>query len=103
MGEVWCGRVIGETEEVSSRLCPQCKQQQVSKNGRDRRGAQVYRCADGSVAKILFALFPGRSVLLKSLPIGEFRENKFAYFVLEWIFATLTVQEIRINFDRSPS
>jgi transposase, IS6 family len=28
------------------RLCPHCKRQNVMKNGHDRRGAQVYRCAD---------------------------------------------------------
>ena len=33
-------------EQESFRLCPHCQQQAFSKNGRDRRGAQVYRCAD---------------------------------------------------------
>jgi transposase-like protein/predicted RNA-binding Zn-ribbon protein involved in translation (DUF1610 family) len=38
--------MIGETEQEAHRLCPHCERQNTSKNGRDRRGTQVYRCAD---------------------------------------------------------
>lgn len=34
------------TEEEPRRLCPCCERENIVKNGRDRRGAQVYRCAD---------------------------------------------------------
>ena len=35
-----------QTEQSSRQTCPACEQQNIRKNGRDRRGAQVYRCAD---------------------------------------------------------
>jgi predicted RNA-binding Zn-ribbon protein involved in translation (DUF1610 family) len=38
--------VISQTEQPSRQTCPHCEQQNISKNGRDRRGTQVYRCAD---------------------------------------------------------
>jgi len=33
-------------EQEPRRLCPHCEQENIVKNGRDRRGAPVYRCAD---------------------------------------------------------
>src|SRR3954469_11712880 len=33
-------------EQEPCRLCPHCGKQNLVKNGRDRRGTQVYRCAD---------------------------------------------------------
>ena len=33
-------------EQELPRLCPHCERQNIRKNGRDRRGTQVYRCAD---------------------------------------------------------
>ena len=33
-------------EQESQRLCPYCDLPNTTKNGRDRRGTQVYRCAD---------------------------------------------------------
>jgi transposase, IS6 family len=38
--------VTSQTEQESQCFCPHCEKQNVLKNGRDRRGAQVYRCAD---------------------------------------------------------
>jgi transposase, IS6 family len=34
------------SEQESRRLCPRCEREKIVKNGRDRRGAQVYRCTD---------------------------------------------------------
>jgi transposase-like protein len=42
-GEVCCGTVTSEVVQELPRLCPHCQRQEFSKNGRDRRGAQVYR------------------------------------------------------------
>jgi transposase, IS6 family len=33
-------------EQEPRRLCPHCERENIVKNGRDRRGAQVYRCTD---------------------------------------------------------
>jgi IS6 family transposase len=38
--------VTSPAEQESHRLCPHCDNQNILKNGRDRRGTQVYRCAD---------------------------------------------------------
>jgi hypothetical protein len=38
--------VPSEMERDGCKQCPHCELSQVVKNGRDRRGAQVYRCAD---------------------------------------------------------
>ncbi len=38
--------MLSQTEQESRRLCPHCEKQNVLRNGRDRRGSQVYRCAD---------------------------------------------------------
>jgi len=38
--------VISQPEQESPRSCPYCERQEIRKNGRNRRGAQVYRCAD---------------------------------------------------------
>jgi len=35
-----------QTEQGSCSRCPHCDLPNVVRNGRDRRGAQVYRCAD---------------------------------------------------------
>jgi transposase, IS6 family len=35
-----------QTEQESRSLCPHCERPNIVKNGRDRRDAQVYRCAD---------------------------------------------------------
>jgi transposase-like protein len=37
--------VTSQTEQESQLFCPHCEKK-ILKNGRDRRGAQVYRCAD---------------------------------------------------------
>jgi DNA-directed RNA polymerase subunit RPC12/RpoP len=44
--EVCCGTVTSEIEREGGTQCPHCKLSQVVKNGRHRRGTQVYRCAD---------------------------------------------------------
>ena len=44
--EVCCKGVLRQTEPASRRLCPHGEKQDILRNGRDRRGAQVYRCAD---------------------------------------------------------
>lgn len=44
--EVRCKGVFRQTEQAFCRLCPHCEKQSILKNGRDRRGAQVYRCTD---------------------------------------------------------
>jgi transposase-like protein len=38
--------VIDQTEKEPCSACLYCERQNIVKNGRDRRGAQVYRCAD---------------------------------------------------------
>jgi len=40
------GTVTSEFKQELTRLCPHCQRQKFSKNGRGRRGAQVYRCTD---------------------------------------------------------
>ena len=42
---VCCGTVTSEVERERSQSCPHCDLPHIVKNGRDRRGAQVYRCA----------------------------------------------------------
>src|SRR3954454_24673260 len=44
--EVCCGTVTSEIEQERCPSCPHCDLPHVVKNGRDRRGAQVYRCAN---------------------------------------------------------
>src|SRR3954470_1057421 len=39
-------RVTSEIERESCTQCPHCELLNIVKNGRDRRGAQVYYCAD---------------------------------------------------------
>jgi transposase-like protein len=43
---VCCGTVTSKIEQERCTSCPHCDLPNVVKNGRDRRGAQVYRCAD---------------------------------------------------------
>src|SRR4051812_34107630 len=43
---VCCGVVNSPAEQESPRLCPHCENHNILKNGRDRRGTQLYRCAD---------------------------------------------------------
>jgi transposase, IS6 family len=38
--------MTGQTEREQLSLCPHCERPNIRKNGHDRRGAQVYRCAD---------------------------------------------------------
>jgi transposase, IS6 family len=38
--------MTGPTEREQLSLCPHCERPNILKNGHDRRGAQVYRCAD---------------------------------------------------------
>src|SRR4051794_41975949 len=38
--------MTGQTEREQLSLCPHCERPNIMKNGRDRRGALVYRCAD---------------------------------------------------------
>ena len=38
--------VTSEIEREQGTQCPHCEQQNIVKNGRDRRGTQVYRCVD---------------------------------------------------------
>jgi transposase-like protein len=38
--------MMDQTEQGSCSTCPYCDLPNLVKNGRDRRGAQVYRCAD---------------------------------------------------------
>jgi transposase-like protein len=38
--------VTNEVEREQRTQCPPCEQQNIVKNGHDRRGAQVYRCVD---------------------------------------------------------
>src|SRR4051812_20109746 len=39
---VCCRGVISQTEKEPGTTCPDCERQNIVKNGRDRRGAQVY-------------------------------------------------------------
>jgi transposase, IS6 family len=43
---VCCRAVTDQTEQEQCLKCPHCQRQNIVKNGRDRRGAPVYYCAD---------------------------------------------------------
>jgi transposase, IS6 family len=82
--------VIGETEEVSPRLCPHCQRQQIRKNGRDRRGAQVYRCVDCgcSFTNLTGTPFSGHSFppAVIGLAVRWYLRYRLSYAdVVEWL------------------
>ena len=55
--------VTSEIEREQCTQCPHCEQQNIVKNGRDRRGTQVYRCVecDRSFTALTGTPFSGHS------------------------------------------
>ncbi len=79
---------LGEPE--LPRLCPHCERQQISKNGRDRRGAPVYRCADGdrSFTALTGTPFSGHSFppAVIGLAVRWYLRFRLSYAdVVEWL------------------
>jgi len=82
--------VTSEMEQELPRLCPHCQRQTFSKNGRDRRGAQVYRCADcdRSFTALTGTPFSGHSFppAVIGLAVRWYLRYRLSYAdVVEWL------------------
>src|SRR3954463_13956979 len=82
--------VTSEMEQELPRLCPHCQRQTFSKNGRDRRGAQVYRCADcgRSLTALTGTPFSGHSfppAVIGLAGLWYFRSRLSDADVVEWL------------------
>jgi transposase, IS6 family len=82
--------VIDKTEQESCRTCPYCERQNIVKNGRDRRGAQVYRCTDcgRSFTALTGTPFSGHSFppAVIGLAVRWYLRYRLSYAdVVEWL------------------
>src|SRR4051794_13615953 len=89
-----------QTEQESRRLCPHCERPNFVKNGRDRRGAQVYRCTDcdRSFTALTGTPFSGHSFppAVIGLAVRWYLRFRLSYAdVVEWL------AERFINVDAS--
>lgn len=92
--------MTSQTEHSSRRTCPFCEQQNIRKNGRDRRGAQVYRCADchHSFTALTGTPFSGHSFpsSVIGLAVRWYLRFRLSYAdIVEWL------AERRIRVDAS--
>src|SRR3954465_3021986 len=93
--------VTSEMEQELPRLCPHCQRQKFSKNGLDRRGIQVYRCADcdRSFTALTGTPFSGHSfpAAVIGLAVRWYLRYRLSYAdVVEWL------AERHIQVDASP-
>jgi transposase, IS6 family len=77
-------------EQEARRLCPHCEREKIIKNGRDRRGAQVYRCADcgRSFTALTGTPFSGHSfpAAVIGLAVRWYLRFRLSYAdVVEWL------------------
>src|SRR4051794_12225117 len=92
--------MTGQTEREQLSLCPHCERQNIMKNGHDRRGAQVYRCADcdRSFTALTGTPFSGHSFppAVIGLAVRWYLRFRLSYAdVVEWL------AERFINVDAS--
>jgi IS6 family transposase len=79
-----------QTEQESRSLCPHCERPNIVKNGRDRRDAQVYRCADcgRSFTALTGTPFSGHSFppAVIGLAVRWYLRYRLSYAdVVEWL------------------
>ena len=77
-------------EQEACRLCPHCGKQNLVKNGRDRRGTQVHRCADchRSFTSLTGTPFSGHSFppAVIGLAVRWYLRFRLSYAdVVEWL------------------
>src|SRR3954449_9744120 len=82
--------MTGQTEREQLSLCPHCEQQNLVKNGRDRQGAQVYRCVDcrRSFTALTGTPFSGHSFppAVIGLAVRWYLRYRLSYAeVVEWL------------------
>src|SRR3954462_3287339 len=96
--------MTGQTEREQLSRCPHCERQNFMKNGHDRRGAQVYRCADcdRSFTALTGTPFSGHSFppAVIGLAVRWYLRHRLRYAdVLEWLAARRTQVAAWTVFD----
>ena len=91
-------------EQESTRLCPDCQQQKFSKNGRERRGTQVYYCADcnRSFTALTGTPFSGHSfpAAVIGLAVRWYLPYRLSYAdIMEWLAERLIPVDASTVFD----
>jgi transposase, IS6 family len=93
-----------QTEQESRSLCPHCERPNFVKNGRDRRGAPVYRCTDGgrSFTALTGTPFSGHSFppAVIGLAVRWYLRFRLSYAdVVEWLAERLILVDASTVFD----
>jgi transposase, IS6 family len=96
--------VTSQTEQESQLFCPHCEKQDILKNGRDRRGAQVYRCADcgRSFTALTGTPFSGHSFppAVIDLAVRWYLRFRLSYAdVVEWLAERFIQVDASTVFD----
>jgi transposase-like protein len=91
-------------EQEPRRLCPRCERENIVKNGRDRRGAQVYRCADcdRSFTALTGTPFSGHSFppAVIGLAVRWYLRFRLSYAdVVEWLAERFIQVDASTVFD----
>ena len=91
-------------EQEPRHLCPHCERENIVKNGRDRRGAQVYRCADChcSFTALTGTPFSGHSFppAVISLAVRWYLRFRLSYAdVVEWLAERFIPVDASTVFD----
>src|SRR3982751_1786902 len=96
--------MTGQTEREQLSLCPHCERQNIMKNGHDRRGAQVYRCAacDRSFTALTGTPFSGHSFppSMIGLAVRWYLRFRLSYAdVVEWLAERFIQVDASTVFD----
>src|SRR4051812_17201049 len=91
-------------EQEPRRLCPRCERENIVKNGRDRRGAPVYRCADcdRSFTALTGTPFSGHSFppAVIGLAVRWYLRFRLSYAdVVEWLAERFIQVDASTVFD----